>query len=45
MKLVRFHMPLRSVRARFLLAAVVVEACMLTLLVSNSLRLMNVYLF
>lgn len=32
---------LRSVRTRFLLAAVVVEAVMLTLLVSNSLRLMN----
>jgi signal transduction histidine kinase len=35
---------MRSVRARFLLAAVVVEAVMLTLLVSNSLRLMNAYL-
>jgi signal transduction histidine kinase/CheY-like chemotaxis protein len=35
---------LRSVRTRFLLAAVVVEAVMLTLLVSNSLRLMNAYL-
>ena len=35
---------MRSVRARFLLAAVVVEAVMLTLLVSNSLRLMNTYL-
>ena len=35
---------MRSVRARFLLAAVVVEAVMLTLLVSNSLRLMNSYL-
>ncbi|WP_342617151.1 ATP-binding protein [Rhodoferax sp. GW822-FHT02A01] len=44
MKLSRFHMPLRSVRARFLLAAVVVEAFMLTLLVTNSLRLMNDYL-
>ncbi len=32
---------LRSVRTRFLLAAVVVEAVMLTLLVTNSLRLMN----
>ena len=39
---IRMH--LRSVRARFLLAAVVVEAVMLTLLVSNSLRLMNSYL-
>jgi signal transduction histidine kinase/ActR/RegA family two-component response regulator len=37
-------LPFRSVRARFLLAAVVVEAVMLTLLVSNSLRLMNGYL-
>jgi signal transduction histidine kinase/ActR/RegA family two-component response regulator len=36
---------LRSVRTRFLLAAVVVEAVMLTLLVTNSLRLMNAYLF
>jgi signal transduction histidine kinase/ActR/RegA family two-component response regulator len=36
---------MRSVRARFLLAAVVVEAVMLTLMVSNSLRLMNAYLF
>ena len=44
MKLVRFSLPMRSVRARFLLAAVVVEAVMLTLLVSNSLRLMNSYL-
>ena len=35
---------LKSVRARFLLAAVLVEAVMLTLLVSNSLRLMNSYL-
>ena len=35
---------MRSVRARFLLAAVVVEAVMLTLMVSNSLRLMNAYL-
>ena len=35
---------MRSVRARFLLAAVVVEAVMLTLLVTNSLRLMNSYL-
>jgi signal transduction histidine kinase/ActR/RegA family two-component response regulator len=35
---------MRSVRARFLLAAVVVEAVMLTLMVSNSLRLMNSYL-
>ena len=41
----RFSLPLRSVRARMLLAAVVVEAVMLTLLVSNSLRLMNAYLF
>ncbi|MGS0754348.1 hypothetical protein ACVBEH_06255 [Roseateles sp. GG27B] len=40
----RFSLPLRSVRARMLLAAVVVEAVMLTLLVSNSLRLMNSYL-
>jgi two-component system, sensor histidine kinase len=38
------RLPLRSVRARFLLAAVLVEAVMLTLLVSNSLRLMNSYL-
>ncbi|RFO96979.1 hypothetical protein DIC66_10840 [Rhodoferax lacus] len=44
MKLVSFSLPMRSVRARFLLAAVVVEAVMLTLLVSNSLRLMNSYL-
>jgi signal transduction histidine kinase/CheY-like chemotaxis protein len=35
---------LGSVRSRFLLAAVVVEAIMLTLLVTNSLRLMNTYL-
>jgi signal transduction histidine kinase/CheY-like chemotaxis protein len=40
----RFSLPLRSVRARLLLAAVLVEAVMLTLLVSNSLRLMNAYL-
>ena len=44
MKLPRFAMSMRSVRARFLLAAVVVEAVMLTLLVTNSLRLMNSYL-
>ena len=44
MKHLRLGMPMRSVRARFLLAAVVVEAVMLTLLVSNSLRLMNTYL-
>jgi len=44
MKLLRVHWPIRSVRARFLLAAVVVEAVMLTLLVTNSLRLMNEYL-
>ena len=35
---------LRSVRGRMLLAAVLVEAVMLTLLVFNSLRLMNGYL-
>jgi signal transduction histidine kinase/ActR/RegA family two-component response regulator len=35
---------LRSVRGRLLLAAVLVEAVMLTLLVSNSLRLMNKYM-
>ncbi len=40
----KIRMPLQSVRARFLLAAVLVEAVMLTLLVSNSLRLMNTYL-
>ncbi len=40
----KFRMPFQSVRARFLLAAVLVEAVMLTLLVSNSLRLMNSYL-
>ena len=34
-------LPLRSVRARLLLVAVVVEAVMLTLLVTNSLRLMH----
>ncbi len=34
-------LPFRSVRARLLLVAVVVEAVMLTLLVSNSLRLMH----
>jgi signal transduction histidine kinase/ActR/RegA family two-component response regulator len=44
MKFPRISMPMRSVRARFLLAAVVVEAVMLTLLVTNSLRLMNSYL-
>jgi signal transduction histidine kinase/CheY-like chemotaxis protein len=44
MKIASLHLPMRSVRARFLLAAVVVEAVMLTLLVSNSLRLMNGYL-
>ena len=38
------RLPFRSVRARFLLAAVLVEALMLTLLVTNSLRLMNEYL-
>jgi len=37
-------LPTHSVRARFLLAAVLVEAIMLTLLVANSLRLMNAYL-
>lgn len=37
-------LPFHSVRARFLLAAVLVEAVMLTLLVSNSLRLMNDYM-
>jgi signal transduction histidine kinase/ActR/RegA family two-component response regulator len=36
--------PLRSVRGRLLLAALLVEAVMLTLLVTNSLRLMNEYL-
>ncbi|NVO04925.1 MAG: response regulator [Rhodoferax sp.] len=40
----KIRMPLQSVRARFLLAAVLVEAIMLTLLVTNSLRLMNAYL-
>lgn len=44
MKLPGIGLRMRSVRARFLLAAVVVEAVMLTLLVSNSLRLMNTYL-
>ncbi len=44
MKWPRISLPMRSVRARFLLAAVLVEAVMLTLLVSNSLRLMNSYL-
>ena len=44
MTLRRISLPMRSVRARFLLAAVLVEAVMLTLLVSNSLRLMNSYL-
>ena len=44
MKLPSLRLPLHSVRARFLLAAVLVEAVMLTLLVSNSLRLMNGYL-
>jgi signal transduction histidine kinase/CheY-like chemotaxis protein len=44
MKLPHIGWPMRSVRARFLLAAVLVEAVMLTLLVSNSLRLMNAYL-
>ena len=44
MKLLGFGLPMRSVRARFLLAAVLVEGVMLTLLVSNSLRLMNTYL-
>ena len=38
------RLPFRSVRARFLLAAVLVEALMLTLLVTNSLRLINEYL-
>ena len=37
-------LPFRSVRARLLLAAIVVEALMLSLLVFNSLRLMNDYL-
>jgi signal transduction histidine kinase/ActR/RegA family two-component response regulator len=44
MKLPAIGWPMRSVRARFLMAAVLVEAVMLTLLVSNSLRLMNSYL-
>ncbi len=44
MKLPRLGLHMRSVRARFLLAAVLVEGVMLTLLVSNSLRLMNTYL-
>ncbi len=44
MKFSGIGLGMRSVRARFLLAAVVVEAVMLTLLVSNSLRLMNSYL-
>ena len=44
MKRFSISLPLRSVRARMLLAAVLVEAVMLTLLVSNSLRLMNAYL-
>ena len=39
MKFPHISLPARSVRARFLLAAVLVEALMLTLLVSNSLRL------
>ena len=37
-------LPFRSIRGRLLLAAVVVEAVMLTLLVSNSLRLMHDYM-
>ncbi len=37
-------LPFRSMRARLLLAALLVEAVMLTLLVSNSLRLMHGYL-
>jgi signal transduction histidine kinase/ActR/RegA family two-component response regulator len=37
-------LPFRSMRARLLLAALVVEAVMLTLLVTNSLRLMHEYL-
>ena len=44
MKRLDIRVRLRSVRARLLLAAVVVEAVMLTLMVSNSLRLMNAYL-
>jgi signal transduction histidine kinase/ActR/RegA family two-component response regulator len=44
MKFTGMGLRMRSVRARFLLAAVVVEAVMLTLMVSNSLRLMNSYL-
>jgi signal transduction histidine kinase/ActR/RegA family two-component response regulator len=44
MKLTEIRLPMRSARARFLLAAVLVEAIMLTLLVSNSMRLMNSYL-
>jgi signal transduction histidine kinase/ActR/RegA family two-component response regulator len=44
MRFPAFKLPMRSVRARFLMAAVLVEAVMLTLLVSNSLRLMNDYL-
>jgi len=41
MKALFTWLPLRSVRARFLLAAIAVEAVMLTLLVGNSLRLMH----
>ncbi|WP_336899887.1 response regulator [Rhodoferax sp.] len=37
-------LPLRSVRGRLLLAAVLVEAVMLTLMVFNSLRLMHEYM-
>ncbi len=44
MKLHGIGFPMHSVRARFLLAAVLLEAVMLTLLVTNSLRLMNDYL-
>ncbi|MBY0464061.1 MAG: HAMP domain-containing protein, partial [Burkholderiales bacterium] len=36
--------PVQSVRARFLLAAVLIEAVMLTMLVANSLRLMNAHM-
>ena len=37
----KIHLPLRSVRTRLLLLAVVVEAVMLSLLVANSLRLLT----
>ena len=37
-------LPFRSVRTKFLLAAILVEGVMLTLLVANSIRLANKYL-